>query len=219
MSIGQTVVEQDRWQAVSSRRPINLSMTPTSWHTGARSERICYAVAPCYLGHVLVAGTVRGICSIALGDDPDQLLSGLRERFPKAELLPTDDEFKAWGDTILNFIEAPGGYPDLPLDIQGTAFQQRVWGALRRIEPGTTVSYSDLAKMLGQPNAARAVARACASNRIAVAIPCHRVVRSDGGLAGYRWGSERKRALLQQESQFRRDPLLTEKDISKSDAG
>lgn len=176
-----------------------LGMTPTSYRKGGEGEIIRYAVAPCSLGLVLVAGTPRGICAIEFGDDADALVGELRARLPRATLKPAEADFHDWLETVLSFIEAPAKGLDLPLDIRGTAFQQRVWAALRDIPPGTTLTYAELARKIGRPSATRAVARACASNRIAVAIPCHRVIRTDGTLAGYHWGMERKQALLERE--------------------
>lgn len=184
------------YEAASSR----LGMTPGRWRDGAPGEAVRYAIAPCHLGRVLVAGTARGLCTIELGDDPGALLDVLRERFPGAELSPADRAFEGWLELVLRFLETPSEGLQLPLDIQGTAFQERVWRALLRVEPGTTVSYAELARLIGQPGAARAVAGACASNRLAVAVPCHRVVRADGALSGYRWGPERKASLLAREA-------------------
>jgi AraC family transcriptional regulator of adaptative response/methylated-DNA-[protein]-cysteine methyltransferase len=147
----------------------------------------------------MVAATERGICMTALGDDRACLEAELRRRFPKAELLPADAALSGWADRVVRFITRPGDNLDLPLDIRGTAFQARVWHALQKIPPGQTATYSDIAATLGQPKAVRAVAQACASNKLAVVVPCHRVVRRDGDLAGYRWGVERKRALLDRE--------------------
>jgi AraC family transcriptional regulator of adaptative response/methylated-DNA-[protein]-cysteine methyltransferase len=179
----------------------SMGMSPTSWRDGAKGETIRYAVANCYLGRVIVAGTARGICAIEFDDQDEPLLEGLRSRFPNATLAPADDSFTAWLRTVLTFVESPQQGLDLPLDIRGTAFQERVWRALRQIAAGTTVSYAELAKKIGQPTATRAVARACAANKIAVAIPCHRVVRTDGTISGYRWGPRRKRMILDRESQ------------------
>ncbi|WP_435102112.1 bifunctional DNA-binding transcriptional regulator/O6-methylguanine-DNA methyltransferase Ada [Arhodomonas sp. AD133] len=180
-----------------------LGMSPQRWRSGASGEMLRYAVTGCYLGRILVAGTVRGVCAIEFGDTDAELVASLRNRFPNAELAPADDEFTHWLDTLLAFLQAPTGALELPLDIQGTAFQRQVWEALRTIEPGERVTYAELARMVGRPGAARAVARACASNRVAVAVPCHRVVRSDGEIAGYRWGAERKRRLLAREGEQR----------------
>ena len=177
-----------------------LGMTPTAYREGGRDATIRFAIGECSLGSILVAQSDRGICAIALGDDPDGLARDLQDRFPKAELIGGDAVFEALVAKVVGFVEAPAIGLDLPLDIRGTAFQQRVWQALRALPAGTTVSYAELAEQIGQPNSARAVARACGTNAIAVAIPCHRVVRKDGGLAGYRWGAERKRALLAREA-------------------
>jgi AraC family transcriptional regulator of adaptative response/methylated-DNA-[protein]-cysteine methyltransferase len=177
-----------------------LGMTPSTYKNGAAGLRIHAAVADSSLGLVLVAATDRGICSIDFGDTPQSLLERLRLRFPKAELRQDDSGFAAWVSRVAALIEAPGRGLDLPIDIQGTAFQQRVWKALQGIPPGSTKSYAEIAAQIGTPTAARAVARACASNRIAVVIPCHRAVKSDGGLGGYRWGIERKRRLLEREA-------------------
>jgi AraC family transcriptional regulator of adaptative response/methylated-DNA-[protein]-cysteine methyltransferase len=158
-----------------------------------------FAVGACSLGSILVATTDKGVCAILLGDDPEALVRNLQDRFPKARLIGGDDDFEQWVAKVVGFIEAPALGLDLPLDVRGTAFQQRVWQALRAVPAGSTVSYTDIAKCLGMPKAARAVAQACAANTIAVAIPCHRVVRTDGSLSGYQWGIERKRALLDRE--------------------
>ena len=154
----------------------------------------------CSLGAILVAQSARGVCAILLGDDPDALIAELRQRFPAAQLLGGDADFEALVARVVGFVEAPRLGLDLPLDLRGTAFQQRVWQALRKIPPGQTLSYAELAARIGAPKAVRAVAGACAANPLAVAIPCHRVVRRDGDLAGYRWGIARKRALLEREA-------------------
>jgi AraC family transcriptional regulator of adaptative response/methylated-DNA-[protein]-cysteine methyltransferase len=148
----------------------------------------------------LVAPRDRGICAILIGDDPDALARELQDQFPRADLIGGDAAFEQLVATVVGFVEAPEIGLDLPLDVRGTAFQQRVWQALRAIPAGATMSYSEVARAIGAPKATRAVAGACASNLIAVAIPCHRVVRNDGGLSGYRWGVERKRALLEREA-------------------
>ncbi|WP_104493891.1 bifunctional DNA-binding transcriptional regulator/O6-methylguanine-DNA methyltransferase Ada [Paracoccus denitrificans] len=176
-----------------------LGMTPSAWRKGGAGAEIRFALGQCALGAILVAQSRRGICAIALGDDPEALLRDFQDRFPAATLIGGDAEFEALVARIVGFIEAPGIGLDLPLDIRGTAFQQRVWQALRQIPPGTTASYAEIARRIGEPRASRAVAQACAANPIAVAIPCHRVVRSDGALSGYRWGVARKRALLDRE--------------------
>jgi AraC family transcriptional regulator of adaptative response/methylated-DNA-[protein]-cysteine methyltransferase len=177
-----------------------LGMSPSRYKTGAAGETIRYAVAECYLGHVLVAATARGICVIDLGDSAADLRARLLARFPKAELVPNDTGFAACITQVVTFLEAPQAGLPLPLDIQGTAFQQRVWQALRAIPPGTTTTYAELASRIGSPRAVRAAACACAQNPLAVAVPCHRVLGANGDLRGYRWGPERKRALLEREA-------------------
>jgi AraC family transcriptional regulator of adaptative response/methylated-DNA-[protein]-cysteine methyltransferase len=157
-------------------------------------------VGQCSLGSILVAATERGVCAITLGDDPDALVRDLQDRFPSATLTGGDAAFERWVATVVGFVEAPRLGLDLPLDVRGTAFQQRVWRALREIPAGETASYADIATRLGEPKAVRAVAQACAANALAVAIPCHRIVRKDGALSGYRWGVERKRELLKREA-------------------
>jgi AraC family transcriptional regulator of adaptative response/methylated-DNA-[protein]-cysteine methyltransferase len=177
-----------------------LGMTPTSYRKGGEGTRIRFAVGECSLGSVLVAATETGVCAITLGDEPEVLLRDLQDRFPKAVLIGGDAEFELTVAQVIGFIEAPKTAFALPLDIRGTAFQQKVWKALREIPVGTTLSYSEIAERIGAPKSVRAVASACAANHIAVAIPCHRVVRNDGNLSGYRWGVERKRSLLARES-------------------
>lgn len=177
-----------------------LGMTPTRFRSGGNGVSIRFAVGECSLGSILVAATDKGICSILLGDDPDKLVRNLQDRFSKAELVGGDEEFEKWVAQVIGFIENPEQGLHLPLDMRGTAFQQRVWEALRDIPTGSTATYADIAQRLGAPKSVRAVAQACASNAIAVAIPCHRVVRKGGALSGYRWGVERKRALLQREA-------------------
>jgi len=177
-----------------------LGMKPTAYRNGAHGIPMRYGLAPSYLGWVLVAATPQGICAIELGDSPEALEAGLRDRFPRALLQDRDPGFDAWVTKVVAFLESPRLGLDLPLDIQGTAFQRRVWKALQDIPAGATASYGDVAARIGQPQAARAVAQACATNPMAVAIPCHRVRRGNGELGGYRWGLERKRALLERES-------------------
>jgi len=177
-----------------------LGMTPSAYQQGAPETTIHYTTAPCYLGWVLVAATAQGICAIALDDDPAPLAANLRAEFPQAHIQQTaDPAFAEWVAQVVAFIEAPAQGLRLPLDIQGTAFQRRVWEALQAIPAGQTATYAEIAARIGQPTAARAVARACAANRLAVAIPCHRVVRGDGAVGGYRWGTARKHALLHTE--------------------
>jgi AraC family transcriptional regulator of adaptative response/methylated-DNA-[protein]-cysteine methyltransferase len=177
-----------------------LGMTPTRFRAGGAGALIRFAVGQCWLGAVLVAATETGVCAIFLGDDPDALVRELQDRFPKARLVGGDREFDGYIAKVVGLVEAPGLGLELPLDIRGTAFQQRVWQALRDIPAGATASYTDIARRIGAPNAVRGVAGACAANPIAVAIPCHRVVRRDGELSGYRWGVERKLALLTREA-------------------
>jgi len=178
-----------------------LGMTPSSYRAGGTDSEIRFAIGACSLGAILVAQSGRGVCAILLGDDPDALARELQDRFPKARLIGGDRDYERVVAQVVGFIEAPALGLDLPLDVRGTAFQQRVWQALREIPAGSTASYGDIARRIGAPTAARAVAQACASNLLAVAIPCHRVVRNDGGLSGYRWGVPRKRALLEREAQ------------------
>lgn len=177
-----------------------LGMTPAAYRAGAPGEQIRYAVAPSALGQVLVAATGRGLCAIELGDDPVALAAGLRARFPHAALEGDSPELAAAVRAVVELVERPGRGLELPLDMRGTAFQRRVWAALREIPPGATASYAEVAQRIGQPGAARAVAQACAANTLAVAVPCHRVVRGDGEAGGYRWGGARKRALLAREA-------------------
>jgi AraC family transcriptional regulator, regulatory protein of adaptative response / methylated-DNA-[protein]-cysteine methyltransferase len=179
--------------------PNGLGMTPGARRRGGAGERIGFTVVPTPLGQALVAATERGICMTALGDGRAGLEAELRQRFPKAELVAADAALAGWAERIVRFITRPGEQPDLPLDIRGTAFQARVWRALQKIPPGRTSTYREIAAVLGQPQAVRAVAQACATNKLALLVPCHRVVRSDGDLAGYRWGIERKRALIARE--------------------
>ena len=168
-------------------------------YSGGAGEAIRFAVGECSLGSILVAASAKGVCAISLGDEPDKLVKDLQDRFSNAQLIAGDQQFEQVVARVVGFVEAPRVGLDLPLDVRGTAFQRRVWKALREIPVGTTASYTDIAKRIGSPSAVRAVAGACASNKIAVAIPCHRVLRNDGNLSGYRWGVERKRALLGKE--------------------
>ncbi len=177
-----------------------LGMLPARYRAGGQGETIRFAVAGCSLGAILVASTAQGICAILIGDEPEPLVHDLEARFPQAELIGAEPEFEAVVAQVVAFVEAPRIGLDLPLDVRGTAFQRRVWEALRAIPAGVTVSYAELAERIGMPTGARAVASACAANPVAVAIPCHRVVRTGGGLSGYRWGIERKRTLLEREA-------------------
>jgi AraC family transcriptional regulator of adaptative response/methylated-DNA-[protein]-cysteine methyltransferase len=181
-----------------------LGMRPSDYRSGGRNAEIRFAVGQCSLGAILVAGSAQGICAIFLGDDPDALVRELQDRFPRARLIGADRDFEQWVAQVVGMVETPAVGLDLPLDVRGTAFQERVWRALREIPPGTTTTYTEIARRIGMPKAVRAVAGACAANKIAVAIPCHRVVRSDGSLSGYRWGVERKRELIEREA--RRKP-------------
>lgn len=177
----------------------SLGMTPTGFKQGGAGETIRFAVGQCSLGAIVVAATARGVCAILLGDAPEPLVADLQHRFPKAELVGGDAAFEAWVAEVVGFVEAPRLGLALPLDLRGTAFQQRVWKALAEVPAGKTSTYARLAKDIGRPSAVRAVAGAVAANPVAVAIPCHRVIRTDGGLSGYRWGVERKRELLDRE--------------------
>ena len=176
-----------------------LGMTPSSYRAGGASTEIRFAVGECSLGTILVAASARGVCAIFFGDDPDVLVRELQDRFPRADLIGGDEAFEETVAKVVGFVETPGLGLDLPLDVRGTAFQQRVWQALCKIPAGSTLTYTEVARRIGSPKAVRAVGHACAVNAIAVAIPCHRVVRTDGTLSGYRWGVERKRALLEIE--------------------
>lgn len=177
-----------------------LGMTPTQLRAGGTDTDIRFAIGACSLGAILVARSARGICAIALGDDPDALARGLQDRFPHARLIGDDPAFARTVAQVVGFVEAPALGLALPLDVRGTAFQRRVWQALRELPAGATASYADVAARIGAPKSVRAVAQACGANPLAVAIPCHRVVRTDGALSGYRWGVARKRALLEREA-------------------
>jgi AraC family transcriptional regulator of adaptative response/methylated-DNA-[protein]-cysteine methyltransferase len=178
-----------------------LGMKPGDYRAAGQNNDIRFAVGQCSLGAILVAQSERGVCAILLGDDPHQLVCDLQDKFRRANLIGADHEFEQLIARVVGFIEAPAIGLDLPLDVRGTAFQERVWQALREIPVGSTASYAEVAQRIGSPKAVRAVAQACGANNLAVAIPCHRVVRSDGHLSGYRWGVERKRQLLERESQ------------------
>jgi len=177
-----------------------LGMKPRAFRQGGEEVEIRFALGQCALGAILVAASEKGICAISLGDDPEKLLREFQNCFSRASLIGGDADFEGLVAKVIGFVEAPNQGLNLPLDLRGTAFQQRVWQALRRIPAGATASYSDVAREIGDPRAVRGVAGACAKNLIAVAIPCHRVVRADGALSGYRWGVERKRELLDRES-------------------
>ncbi len=176
-----------------------FGMTPTSWRAGGKGEIIRFALGTCSLGAILIASTERGLCSVLLGDDPQSLSADLRRRFPNALLSGSDPAYDRIAAQVIACIEN-GTMPDLPLDLRGTIFRQRVWAALRDIPSGATTTYAELAARLGSPGASRAVGSACAANPLAVIVPCHRVVRRSGDLAGYRWGLARKRALLDREA-------------------
>jgi len=177
-----------------------LGMTPGRYRAGGTRAQIRFAIGECSLGSILVAATDKGVCAILLGSDPEALVRQLQDRFAKAEIVGGDADFEQMIAKVVGFVEQPKLGLDLPLDVQGTAFQQRVWKALRQIRAGKTASYSQIAARIGHPKSMRAVAQACAANMIAVAIPCHRVIRTDGDVSGYRWGVQRKRALLQREA-------------------
>ena len=177
-----------------------LGMTPTTFKAGGENTEIYFAIGECFLGSILVAQSSKGICAILLGDDPSELLCDLQDRFPRASLKGGDDNFDQVVGHVISYIEEPAQGFALPLDIRGTSFQQRVWHALQQIPLGATKNYTDIGKDIGSPKAFRAVASACAANALAVVVPCHRVVRTDGSLSGYRWGVERKRKLLDREA-------------------
>ncbi len=186
-----------RFYAAASRM---LGMKPKNFRQGGKGEVIQFAVGECSLGSILVAVSDKGVCAVSLGDDPNKLVQELQDRFPKAQLTGGERKFERVVAKVVGLVEAPKVGLDLPLDVRGTVFQRRVWKALRAIPAGSTVSYAQIAKRIGSPKAVRAVAGACAANAIAVAIPCHRVLRTDGSLSGYRWGVERKRSLLEREA-------------------
>jgi AraC family transcriptional regulator of adaptative response/methylated-DNA-[protein]-cysteine methyltransferase len=175
-------------------------MTPSQYRARGANEEISFAVGQSSLGAILVASSKKGVAAILLGDDAEELVHDLQDRFPKARLIGADHDYEAMVARVVGFVEAPEIGLDLPLDIRGTAFQQRVWQVLQEIPVGATVSYAELAQRIGAPKAVRAVAGACAANKLAVAIPCHRVIRNDGSASGYAWGVERKRALLDRET-------------------
>lgn len=185
-----------------------LGMTPTAYKAGGENTTIYFAIGDCFLGSILVAQSSKGVCAILLGDDPGELLRDLQDRFPRAELKGGDQDFEQVVAQVISYIEEPSQGLNLPLDIRGTSFQQRVWQALMEIPPGQTKNYTDIGKKIGAPKAVRAVASACAANALAVVIPCHRVVRSDGSLSGYRWGVERKRTLIELEAAKAKNPIF-----------
>jgi AraC family transcriptional regulator of adaptative response/methylated-DNA-[protein]-cysteine methyltransferase len=176
-----------------------LGMKPTAFRAGGKHERIHFAVGQCSLGAILVASSTHGVVAILIDKDPDALVRTLQDQFPNADLIGADTDYESVVARVVGMVEKPGLGIDLPLDIRGTAFQRRVWQALRTIPAGETVSYAEIARRLGTPQSVRAVAGAIAANNLAVAIPCHRVIKSDGALSGYRWGVARKRALLNRE--------------------
>jgi len=180
--------------------PTRLGMRPGAYRAGGKGEEVRFAIGECSLGHVLVAATSVGICAILLGDEPDALVREVQDRFSNAELIGDDPDFDHYVSVAVGAVERPHDPFPLPLDVRGTAFQEKVWNALRTLRPGTTASYKEIAERIGAPSATRAVAQACGSNRIAIAIPCHRVVRTNGEVSGYRWGVERKHALLKREA-------------------
>lgn len=187
---------------VYERAATALGMTPATYGRGGRGATIRYAVVPSPLGQLLVAATDRGICRISLGDGASSLERDLRAEFPAATITPDAGKLAGWVAAIVRHLEGREPHLDLPLDIRATAFQQRVWAELKKIPYGATRSYRDVARAIHQPSATRAVARACATNPVALAIPCHRVVREDGELGGFRWGIERKRRLLEREASY-----------------
>ena len=177
-----------------------LGMRPSDYRASGQNVEVRFAVGQCSMGAILVAQSQLGICAISLGDDPEVLVRELQDRFRNAHLVGDDPIFEKLVANVVGFVEAPSMGLNLPLDVQGTAFQERVWQALREIPPGSTASYTEIAQKIGAPRSVRAVAQACGANKLAVAIPCHRVVRRDGDISGYRWGVERKRALLEREA-------------------
>jgi AraC family transcriptional regulator of adaptative response/methylated-DNA-[protein]-cysteine methyltransferase len=181
------------------RSNVQLGMTPATYRRGGRGMRIGYTITDCSLGRILVAATERGVSAVYFGDSDAPLETALREEYPGAEIHPDSRSISAWVRALVQHVNGSETQLDLPLDVAATAFQQRVWEALRRIPYGSTRTYSQIARALGRASATRAVARACATNPASVIVPCHRVVREDGALAGYRWGLDRKRALIEQE--------------------
>ena len=182
-----------------ARADAMLGMAPRSWRRAGEGETLRFVVGSCALGEILVAGSAYGICTVDLGSDAGTLVRDFQERFARADIVPGDARFGRLAARVIALVETGGGDPELPLDIRGTVFQHRVWEALRAIPMGQTLSYAELAAHIGAPAAVRAVAGACAANRLAVLIPCHRIVRGDGSASGYRWEVARKRALLLRE--------------------
>jgi len=188
-----------------TKSAVMLGMRPNRFRKGGAGETIRFAVGDCSLGSVLVASSEKGVCAVFLGADPDVLAKELQNRFRNARLIGGDRDYERVVASVIGLVEKPQSEFELPLDVRGTAFQQLVWQALRKIPAGSTASYTEIAKRIDMPKAVRAVAQACGANAIAIAIPCHRVLRHDGNLSGYRWGVERKRALLQREGTSPRD--------------
>jgi AraC family transcriptional regulator of adaptative response/methylated-DNA-[protein]-cysteine methyltransferase len=184
---------------VYEKSDAHLGMTPATYRRGGRGMIISYTVAPCSLGRVLVAATERGISAVYLGDRDSELVAALRKEYPNAEIRSGSVEHSKWVRAIVRHLAGTNPRLDLPTDVVATAFQRRVWEALRSIPPGATRTYTEVARSIGQPNAVRAVARACATNPTSIVVPCHRVVRADGSIAGYRWGIGRKKLLLERE--------------------
>lgn len=181
----------------------HLGMTPAAYRSGGPATTVTYSIVPCPLGYLLVAATANGLCAVRLGDSAEELAAALASEFPAASVQPDGGHLEPWLASLQDYLAGAQPHLDLPLDVRATAFQRRVWQALQAIPYGSTRSYSEVAQAIGQPAAARAVARACATNPVALVVPCHRVVREDGGLGGYRWGLERKEALLAQEAAHR----------------
>jgi AraC family transcriptional regulator, regulatory protein of adaptative response / methylated-DNA-[protein]-cysteine methyltransferase len=207
LEAGDTVTEAIYAAGFSSSTPFyqqskqSLGMSPSSYKNGGSGSRIFYAIRETHLGWLLVAATETGVCAIEFGDSQPALDDSLRSRFPQAEIIAGHPVYENWVQSILAYLDRPQLGLDLPLDIRGTAFQRQVWQALQQIPRGKTASYTEIARRIGRPKAVRAVAQACAANKIALAIPCHRVVRSNGDLSGYRWGVERKRKLIEKEKE------------------
>ena len=184
---------------VYERSDAHLGMTPATYQKGGKGMKIRYTTAKSSLGQVLVAATERGISAVYLGEAREKLEKELREEYPRAEIMGANGAFTQWVEEIVARTEGSAPRRELPLDLRATAFQRRVWQELQRIPPGTTRTYSQIARAVGKPRAVRAVARACATNPVSIVVPCHRVVRADGDLAGYRWGLSRKEKLLERE--------------------